>query len=124
MKKFDNIVIASDLDGTYFADGTKLVQRNLERIEYFCENGGYFTFATGRLPIFTRKAMPNAHELVNLPAVTGNGTCLYDYQSMTPLEEIFIDTDMFCEVARFAKEFAPDVGFRGVTLDGFVLPSL
>ena len=43
---------------------------------------------------------------------------------MNPLEEKFLDTDAFCEVARFAKELAPDVGFRGVTLDGFVLPSL
>ena len=55
MSKFENIVIASDLDGTYFATGTKLVERNLERVRYFCENGGHFTFATGRLPIFTRK---------------------------------------------------------------------
>ena len=124
MKKFENIVIASDLDGTYFADGTKLVQRNLERVKYFCDNGGHFTFATGRLPIFTRKAMPNAHELVNLPAVTGNGTCLYDYQNKRPLEEQFINTDMFCDLANLAKELAPDVGFRGVTPDGFVLPSL
>lgn len=124
MKKFENIVIASDLDGTYLADGSKLVQRNLDRVRYFCENGGHFTFATGRLPIFTRKAMPDAHELVNLPAITGNGTCLYDYHVGKPLEEHFIDTDMFCEVAELVNELAPDLGFRGVTLDGFVLPGL
>ena len=124
MKKFDNIVIASDLDGTFFADGTKLVQRNLESVKYFCDNGGHFTFATGRLPIFTRKAIPNAHEIINLPAVTGNGTCLYDYQKMMPVEEKFIDTDAFLELADFASEFSSEVGFRGVTLDGFVIPGL
>ena len=110
MKKFENIVIASDLDGTYFATGTKLVERNLERVRYFCDNGGHFTFATGRLPIFTRKVMPNAHELVNMPAVTGNGTCLYDFEAKKPLEEQFINTDSFLELADLAKGFVPNVG--------------
>lgn len=124
MSKFENIVIASDLDGTYFATGTKLVERNLERVRYFCENGGHFTFATGRLPIFTRKVMPNAHELVNMPAVTGNGTCLYDFEAKKPLEEKFINTDSFLELADVVKELVPNAGMRGATLNGLVLPTL
>ena len=124
MKKFENIVIASDLDGTYFANGSKLVQRNLDRVKYFCDNGGHFTFATGRLPIFTRKAMPNAHELVNLPAVTGNGTCLYDFFAKKPLEEQFIDTEGFLEVAELVKGIVPRAAFRGATLNGLVLTDI
>lgn len=124
-KKFENIVIASDLDGTYFADGTKLVPRNLEKVEYFCNNGGHFTFATGRLPIFMRKAMPNANELVNLPAVTGNGTCLYDYQSSKAVEEYFLDMEIFLELAEFVRDATDNkAGFRGVLRKGFIIPDL
>ena len=123
-KKFENIIIASDLDGTYFADGTKLVQRNIDKVRYFCENGGKFTFATGRLPIFTRRAMPNAKELVNLPAVTGNGTCLYDFEKGAAIEEHFLDMKIFRELAYFLWELAPNAGCRGVVADGLVIPDL
>ena len=41
-KKFENILIASDLDGTFFGSKTHLVERNLEKIKYFC---AFSTFA-------------------------------------------------------------------------------
>ncbi len=120
-KKFDNIVIASDLDGTYLGSGSVVLARNVERVRYFCENGGHFTFATGRLPMFMRKALPNAHELINLYAVTGNGTCLYDFKTERAVEEIFLDYDALLDVANFARAFSGNAGFRGCTRGGFVI---
>lgn len=123
-KKFEKIVIASDLDGTYFNSKSGLVERNLDRVRYFCENGGHFTFATGRVPIFTRMAIPEPHRLVNLPAVTGNGTCLYDFSTQKPCVEHFIDMDIFMEMAELVNEIAPNATYRGSGLRGFVVPAL
>ena len=120
-KKFDNVVIASDLDGTYFGSGSSLVARNVERVKYFCENGGHFTFATGRLPLFVRKPLPNAKELINLCAVTGNGTCLYDFNEEKAVKEHFLDGEAFYELCGFVRDFTKNVGFRGCTRKGFVI---
>ncbi len=124
MQKFENIVIATDLDGTYFGNSVRLVPRNLERVKYFCENGGHFTFNTGRLPIFMRKSLPNAKELINMPAITGNGTCLYDFHNEMALTEHFVDHDAIVSLVNFVNEYTENAGFRGVTRGGFVIHDL
>ena len=47
MKKFENILIASDIDGTLLFQN-EIHPRNFEKLRYFCENGGHFALATGR----------------------------------------------------------------------------
>ncbi len=123
-KKFKNIVIASDLDGTYFAKGAKTVERNIERVRYFCDNGGHFTFSTGRLPIYMRRSLPNAAELINMPAVTGNGTCLYDFSAKRSLEDIYMPSELVLELAEYCDGLGLDLGYRVTTGDGFVTESL
>ena len=124
-KKFENIFIASDLDGTFFGSKTYLVDRNLERIKYFCENGGRFTFATGRLPMFMRKPIPNPEQIVNFPAVTGNGTCLFDYQIGKAVEEHFIDASLLAEVEDFLiKETGFEAAIRATYADGVIMSTL
>ena len=51
MGKFDGILIASDFDGTVAVDGI-VSPENRRAIDYFMENGGMFTLATGRAPAF------------------------------------------------------------------------
>ena len=48
VKKFEGILITTDLDGTLLNDEHIIPKENLDAIEYFKENGGYFTFITGR----------------------------------------------------------------------------
>ncbi len=79
MRKFENIVIATDLDGTFLGKDASLVERNLRAVEYFKENGGSFTVATGRVPQHVVEAVPSVGELVNMPSITNNGGCLYDF---------------------------------------------
>ncbi len=122
--KFENIVIASDLDGTYFGKGTRLVERNIERVKYFCENGGHFTFSTGRLPIYMREALPNAAELINMPAVTGNGTCLYDFSTEKALENTYMSPELVLELVEYCEQLGLDLGYRITTGDGFLTESL
>ena len=49
MAKFDNILIATDLDGTLYENQNFIPQINLDKIKYFTDNGGKFTIATGNL---------------------------------------------------------------------------
>ena len=78
MKKFENIIIASDLDGTFLSSERTEVARNIEKIKYFTENGGIFTISTGRIFPHILAAAPNAREYVNAPVVSCNGMSLYD----------------------------------------------
>ena len=124
-KKFENIFIASDLDGTFFGSKTHLVDRNLDRIKYFCENGGRFTFATGRLPLFIKRPIPHPESIVNFPAVMGNGTCLYDYQNQKALEEHFLDSSLVAEIEDFLiKETGFEAAIRATYSEGVVFSTL
>lgn len=74
MGKFDGYLICSDFDGTIYADG-KISKENIDAIEYFQSEGGYFTFASGRnYEMFTEGAAsvitPNA------PLLTYNGAVI------------------------------------------------
>ena len=124
-KKFGSIVIASDLDGTFFGSRTNLVERNLEKIKYFCDNGGRFTFATGRLPLFIKRPIPNPEDIVNFPAVMGNGTCLFDYQRQIALEEHYLDTALLAEVEDYLiRETGFEAAIRATYADGVVMSTL
>lgn len=76
--KFENVVIVSDIDGTYYAIDEEGTKRNREKIEYFKANGGRFTFATGRNIPTMLLAEPDAKNITNLPIITCNGACMYD----------------------------------------------
>ena len=121
MKKFENVVIASDLDGTYFGTKSYIVERNVERVKYFCDNGGHFTFATGRLPLFIKKPIPEPRKYINMPAVMGNGTCIYDYSENRAIEEHFLDPEKTSEILKFIRDFDSSLGMRATFREGFAV---
>lgn len=79
MKTFEGILICTDLDGTLLRKDKSVSRENLEAIEHFKAEGGYFTFITGRMPYFSvetyRKIRPNA------PVGCVNGSGIYDYEA-------------------------------------------
>lgn len=81
MNKFEGIVIASDLDGTFLADGEKYVKCNLDAIEYFKSEGGLFTIATGRDWFFAAKACPELINICNAPMIACNGSYICDIRT-------------------------------------------
>lgn len=88
MKKFDGILICSDIDGTIFyqppGDETIVkgyVPENVCRaIRYFQENGGRFTLATGRFPKYAGRNL-SQYLIPNAPLVTLNGAVIYDAEN-------------------------------------------
>lgn len=76
MKKFDGILICTDLDGTIYRNDKTVSKENKDAIEYFKAEGGYFTFITGRMPCYSN----DAYEKINPNAPFGciNGGGVYD----------------------------------------------
>lgn len=77
MKKFEGILICTDLDGTLLCNDKSISQKNLDAIEYFKSEGGLFTFVTGRMP----NTSVAIHKSVNPNAPIGciNGGGIYDF---------------------------------------------
>jgi len=76
LKKFEGMLFCTDLDGTLFTTDKKVSKQNLDAIEYFKSEGGYFTFITGRMPSTSQSIC----EIINPNAPFGciNGGGIYD----------------------------------------------
>lgn len=119
--KFDGILIASDIDGTFLGKGERAVERNYEKLRYFVENGGHFTFSTGRVVANLNDAVWRAGALTDCPSVTGNGMCLYDLRTKRVIRDYCLDTEqVIAAVKRFRVEY-PDMGFRLAGREGIVV---
>lgn len=77
MKKFEGILFCTDLDGTLLRKNKQVSRENLEAIEYFKNEGGIFTFITGRMPLFVGEFFDVVHP--NGPVGCINGGGIYDY---------------------------------------------
>ena len=97
MLKFNKVLLASDFDNTLVytqgalergEDIPPMSARNREAVEYFIQNGGYFSISTGRaLPAFARyaKDLP-----CNAPCVIANGAAIYDFPQKKYLVTAFL----------------------------------
>lgn len=70
---FDGILLCSDIDGT-FAIGKQAPKKNMDAVRYFQQEGGLFTFATGRPAGYEQ----NFDVRCNAPIITENGARIYD----------------------------------------------
>ncbi len=77
MSKFNGVLICTDLDGTLLRRDNTISVENLNAIEYFKQEGGTFTFITGRMPFFVSDIYNNVKP--NAPFGCVNGGGLYDY---------------------------------------------
>ncbi len=76
IKKFENVLLASDFDGTLKTDDGEIPRDVIEAIEYFEENGGLFTLSTGRT---LQGLCLYDHSYFNAPALLANGAMAYDF---------------------------------------------
>jgi len=121
LKKFDNIILASDIDGTFIDRHGNTPEKNTEKVRYFTENGGHFLFSSGRNSKDIRVIIDNIADIVNTPCVLCNGGMLYDARSDVIENPVYIDTAGLIEIFRDVDKNFPDVGFRASYDGGFVV---
>ena len=104
MGKFDGFLICSDFDGTFSGD-ENVIAENKKAVEYFVQEGGRFTFCTGRSVAYLKEK--GLSDIVNAPACLVNGSVIYDYKN----EKV-----LFHKTLSFTlKEFAHFVSFSGLS---------
>lgn len=103
MTDFSRYLIASDIDGTYLGPESAIVERNNEALARFRAGGGLFTLATGRIPCTMEPHIPGLRELINAPAVVGNGAALYDFHEEKASCEIILDQKALDDLMRFLQ---------------------
>ena len=121
MKKFENIIFASDVDGTFASYMQPMAQRNIDALKYFRENGGRFCFATGRNHYDINTVVKCDHcEIAGLPYVLCNGSYLYDPIKKEIIDPLYLDAASVKELfAAIRREF-PESGVRTTTEHGFL----
>lgn len=109
MGKFSGILLCTDLDDTLLTTDKKVSVKNTEAIKYFTENGGLFTFATGRVPkgieLILKYIVPNA------PIVSYNGGAIYDIKEGRFLWAAELD-DKAIEVLEYVDKNLPYAGIE------------
>lgn len=120
-KKFDGILICSDIDHTllyHFRNGKDptVPENAAKAIKYFQENGGRFTLATGRFPRF---AANNLKQYVkpNAPLITLNGAVIYDAESDLELYRCPINDDITRLTYDVIERF-PNMRYLSIQADG------
>lgn len=109
MKKFEGILICTDLDGTLFNSNREISQENRQAIEYFKANGGYFTFITGRMPFYAQKAYEGINP--NCPFGCNNGGALYDHRKQEYVWRLELDEEALTLAEDVSKQL-PEVGWH------------
>lgn len=120
MGKFDGFMIVTDLDGTFFGENTTYVERNIKAIEYFKNNGGRFTVATGRDSYFVTNPFPQVIELCNAPLITSNGACIYNPAENTLECLESLPSEKTLEIIRLLLAVQPELRVRLSLADGYV----
>lgn len=114
MRKFDGILLCTDMDGTLLNSDSRISEGNKKAIEYFMANGGKFTYTTGRTPQgideFVKEIMPNH------PSVVYNGSGIYDFRTEKALYAEYLD-DEADDVIDMVIEAVPQCGILSVCTD-------
>lgn len=109
MGKFDGILLCTDLDDTLLTHDKRVSEKNVKAINYFMENGGLYTFATGRVPhganLIREFIEPNA------PMVCVNGAGIYDFKTRKYLWSMKLDDDMV-DVLEYVDKNLPYAGIE------------
>ena len=121
MTDYSRYLIVTDLDGTFFGKGARLVEANLEAITALKAGGGHITAGTGRIPTNIRKDIPLCGELFNAPAVTANGAFIYDLTADELLHSTPMDAEATLAAARLVESLNPRVGMRVSTGSAFLV---
>lgn len=79
MKRYDDYLLVTDLDGTLYKRQNDVPQINIDAIERFTSKGGHFAIATGRGVEAARFITENID--ITAPSIVNNGHAIYDYKT-------------------------------------------
>lgn len=79
MGKFDGYLFCTDLDDTLLTTDKRVSEKNKAAIQYFMDEGGLFTFATGR--VYSGIGEIIKYIVPNAPMICFNGGCIYDIEN-------------------------------------------
>lgn len=108
MADFSGKLLVSDIDGTLIGGTPFVSEYNAERINYFIENGGLFTIATGRCVDACRDMLKSVN--LSAPAAMVNGTVIYDYATEKVIASSGMDDKIRKVVCEVLKDDNPLVG--------------
>ncbi|MBQ5973059.1 MAG: HAD family hydrolase [Oscillospiraceae bacterium] len=91
MKRFENVLVASDLDGTLLDSRKNVGEKTRRAIEFFMDNGGRFTVSTGRL--VASFLMLKDKLCWNAPLILANGCQIYDFAAERTLAACYLPRD-------------------------------
>ena len=108
MGVFSGCLLACDIDGTLMANG-KINPRNVEKIDYFMSEGGYFSLSTGR----TVGAVGPVLSIIKRvsPSVVANGCMIYDYENKRVLDELFLPENEYY-IAKKVLDMGRNIGIE------------
>lgn len=109
MGNFDGILICTDLDGTLLKNDKTISDENIEAIEYFKREGGYFTFVTGRMPFFVSYVFNTVKPNVPYGCINGGG--LYDGTKEEYVWTLVMPDNVIDLIKHIDNNF-PDVGIQ------------
>ena len=119
--RFFNLMIISDIDGTFIGPDKKMIQRNLTAVERFKAQGGLFTFSSGRASGNIFAAVPEAAKIANAPLSLANGACLFDAVERRSLKDFFMEPESALDVAKYLRSAYSQTGLRVSDSRGFVI---
>ncbi len=114
MKKFEGILFASDLDGTLLRKDKTISRENKDAIAYFMNQGGIFTFVTGRIPIGAEPVL--SQFTPNAPIVCMNGGGIYNPETKEIPWFLSLDRDVM-ELVEMVDHEIPQVGIEVNMID-------
>lgn len=115
MSKFSNTVLITDLDGTLLPQSKILNEKDLNAIEYFRQNGGIFTIATGRIIQATEQFFDILRP--DAPVILNNGGLIYNVDKNETVYEHCIDNAAMEYTIALMEKF-PEMGVEVNLPDG------
>ena len=123
MGKFKGILIVSDIDGTFLSMDAENLKKNIEAVKKFKEQGGLFTFATGRDLNALLAVVPDALSIANAPVIALNGTQIYDAERDKYIHDCPIaDKQLLAECLGLIRGKYPEVGVRFSSGNNMIVP--